>query len=109
MEQAIAGVVDELKKRLPDMGREVAVDSTDVESCANPRRTRVRDPDAEWGVRIRKNKTKGERKTEPFFGCKMRSPADEALGVPLVHEILPANKVEAGEVEKIRRMAIRFG
>lgn len=46
LEQAIAGVVDELKERLPDMAREVAVDSTDIESCANPRRARVRDPDA---------------------------------------------------------------
>ena len=104
-EQPIAGVVDELKKRLPDMGREVAVDSTDIESCANPRRTRVRDPDAERGVRTRKIKTKGERKTEPFFGCKMRSPADEALGVPPIREILPANKVDVNTLPALMETA----
>ena len=81
-EQAIAEIVDELKKRLPRMGRKSAVDSTDIESCANPRRTRVIDHDAAWGVRTRKNKTKGERKTEWFFGCKMRSLIDALYGVP---------------------------
>ena len=104
-EQPIAGVVDELNERLPDMGREVAVDSTDIESCANPRRTRVRDPDAERGVLTRKIKTKGERKTEPFFGCKMRSPADEALGVPPIHEILPANKVDVNTLPALMETA----
>ena len=94
LERAMSSAVDELKKRLPDMGREVAVDSTDIESYANPRRTHVRDADAAWGVRTRKNKTKGERKTEPFFGYKMHSLTDAVYGVPLVHEILPANKAD---------------
>lgn len=47
LERAIAEIVDELKKQLPRMGRKAAVDSTDIESCANPRRTLV---DAVYGV-----------------------------------------------------------
>lgn len=101
LEQAIAEIVDALKKRLPRMGRKVAVDSTDSESYANPRRTRVGDPDAAWGVRTRKNKTKGERKTEWFFGYKMHSLIDAVYGVPLVHVIRPANE---GDTMKLRTL-----
>ena len=49
-------------------------------------------PDAARGVRTRKNKTKGERKTERFFGYKMRSLIDAARGVPPVHAVRPANE-----------------
>ena len=101
LERAISEIVDELKRRLPRIGRKVAVDSTDIESYANPRRTRVRDPDAAWGVRTRKNKTKGERKTEWFFGYKMHSLIDSAHGVPLVHAVRPANE---GDTVKLRSL-----
>ena len=105
LKQAMDSVVDKLKERLPDMGREVAVDSTDIASYANPRRTRVRDPDAAWGVRTRKNKTKWERKTEPFFGYKHHSLIDAVYGVPLVHEIIPANKVDMNTLPTLMEMA----
>ena len=101
LEQAIAEIVDALKKRLPRMGRKVAVDSTDIESYANPRRTRVRDTDAAWGVRTRKNKTKGDRKTDWFFGYKTHSLIDAVYGVPLVHVIRPANE---GDTMKLRTL-----
>ena len=57
------------------------------------------------GVRTRKNKTKGERKTEWFFGYKMHSLADAVYGVPLVHLILPANKVDMNTLSTLMEMA----
>ena len=49
--------------------------------------------------------SKGERKTEWFFGYKMHSLADAVYGVPLVHVILPANKVDMNTLPTLMEMA----
>lgn len=85
-------MVNKLKERLPDLGDNVAVDSTDVEAWANPNRTRVRDPDAAWGHRTTKAKSSGKKKDELFFGYKVHSLTDSVYGVPLAHLVLPANR-----------------
>lgn len=93
LEDAIVEVVEKLREKLPDIGDDVAVDSTDVEAWANPKRDPDTDPDAEWGHRTRKAKSWGtnKKKDELFFGYKVHALADSVYGVPLAHLVLPAN------------------
>ena len=90
---AIAEMVDKLKTRLPDLGNDIAIDSTDIKAYANPNSLPVTDPDAMWGRRTTKAKSsKGAKDTEPFFGYKMHALNDAVHGAPLAHVLLPANK-----------------
>ena len=95
-------MVNELKRRLPDLGRVVAIDGTDIESFANPHRSVIRDPDAEWGHRTRKakHKSKGDKDTESFFGYKMISIADVSYGVPLLHIVVSAREERIAPAER---------
>ena len=65
-------MVNELRKQLPDVGRVVAIDGTDVESFANPLREVISDPDAAWGRRTRKAKhrSKGDSEQNPTSDTK---------------------------------------
>ena len=94
LEYAQTEMVDNLKELIPDLGRELAVDSTDIEAWANPNREVPKDPDATWGYRTSKVKSniKDSKNTELFFGYKMHSVSDAVYGVPLGHLLLPANK-----------------
>ena len=98
-DDAIAQLVERVRKRLPDVGESVAVDSTDIRAHANPRRSVVRDRDARWGYRTTKARSKSKDKTEPFFGYKLHSITDTIHGVPLAHIVLPANE---GDTRQLR-------
>ena len=109
MDSLIAEMVSKLKARLPDLGNDVAIDSTDIEAYANPNHQPVTDPDAEWGRRTTKAKSsKGAKKTEPFFGYKLHSICDAVHGAPLAHVLLPANRNDSpllpGLVRKAQAM-----
>ena len=79
-EAFIVAMVNRLKKRLPDdMGRIVAVDSTDLESWGNGNRPDKVDLNSEWGRRTRKNTTSGsEGDTEGFYGRKAHTLVSDA-------------------------------
>ena len=102
----IAEMVEKLKARLPDLGDDVAVDSTDLEAFANPNRKTIRDPDAEWGHRTAKAKSsKGVKKTEPFFGYKMHALNDAVYGAPIAHITLPANANDSPQLPNMVKKA----
>ena len=101
---AIAEMVERIRKRLPDVGERVAVDSTDVRAHANPKRSVVRDTVARWGHRTTKARSKSKAKTEPFFGYKLHAISDAVHGVPLAHVLLPAN---ANDSPQLRRLLDR--
>ncbi len=83
-------VLSRLQAELPDIGREVAIDSTTVRVHANPNRTVSSDPEAAW---TRKNNaTAKDGGTEWFYGYKMHLLADTLYGVPLTWEVTPANR-----------------
>ena len=81
------------------------MDSTDIEAYANPNRTIVKDPDAEWGHRTTKASSSGKNKTEPFFGYKMHALNDAKYGVPIIHIIHPANKNDSPQLPVLVRKA----
>ena len=108
---AMAELVTKLKGILPDLGDEVAIDSTDIEAYAKDR-TPPSDPDAAWGYRTPKTKSKAKDDKELFFGYKMHSVSDVKYGAPLAHTVLPANKNDSpqlpGVVAKAQKLLPRL-
>ena len=87
-----------LQPHLPGFGQDLAVDSTDLEAYANPKRNTPRDPDAAWGRRTIKAKSAPAGSTESFFGYKLHSLTDAKYGVPLVHLVTPGNVADTTQL-----------
>ena len=81
LDEVFAQTTNEIKKLLPDLGEEVAVDSTAIKSYSNPNRRSLRDHEATWApkhsARAKKN---GE---EYYWGFKLHMVADANYGLPL--------------------------
>jgi len=95
---AMAEMVERIREHLPDVGKSVAIDSTDIRAYANPDRA---DTDAAWGHRTTKPKSGIKSNTELFFGYKLHSIIDSIYGVPLAHTILPANENDSPQLIKL--------
>ena len=81
VEACSAGVTGRLRALLPDLGQEVAVDSTVVRSHSNPNRRRISDPEASWTA---KNSTRAkEGGKEWHWGYKVHMVAYTNYGLPL--------------------------
>jgi hypothetical protein len=92
----IAGCVDALAAALreqhPDMGREVAIDASDMPAYANgqrflynhgPERQVYSDPDASWGHRSAVSTRKGGG----FYGYKIHAAVCAVTGLPLAWQV----------------------
>lgn len=84
-------VVERFAHLAPNLGQILVADSTDVESYANPRRKRVRDTGANWGIRTAKSKSATRKEKERFFGRKLHLISCVNTGMPLTFIITPAN------------------
>lgn len=78
IEKCMAKTIEALKRKYPDLGKIVVVDSTDIESYVNWRRRPLSDQDAEW--RWRKNEDGEEGK---YPGYKMHLAGDAKYEIPL--------------------------
>ena len=118
IDQITSNLVHQLRRHLPELGTVIAIDGTDIESFANPRKKVKSDADARRGVRTRKNKANREpeskwkkrnspvqkqgkekkkdepHKTEWYYGYKVHALVDAIYMIPLVYIILPANESE---------------
>ena len=105
IEQALAGVTEKLKAALPDLGKEVAIDSTTVRSHTNPNRKRLSDPEASWTA---KNSARGKGGKEWMHGYKLHMVADANYGIPLAVNVTTAKRSDNPElpplIEKAREM-----
>ena len=91
-------LVDELKKELPDLGKDIAIDSKAVQSFGKPVKDKNkqeekdgrRDSDADWGVKsyngIRKDGTAWEKITK-WFGYKLHLMVDSNYELPLAFSV----------------------
>jgi hypothetical protein len=90
-------LVDELKKKLPDLGVKTAVDSKAIQSFGKPvkdeklqEEDRRRDTDADWGFKtykgVRKDGTAWE-KVVKWFGYKLHLLVDSKYELPLAFEL----------------------
>ena len=90
VEVAFADLTHELKVLLPDLGKEVAVDSTTVRSHCNPQRKPKSDPEASWTA---KNSTQGKEAGKEWkHGYKIHAVADVRHEIPLAHVVTTASR-----------------
>ena len=104
-EIAAMQTVELIRLRLPDVGADVSVDSTDIQAHAHPDRSET---DATWGFRTTKPQSGAKKDKEVFFGYKMHAIYDAVHGLPLAHIILPDHMNDSPQlvklVDKARRM-----
>ena len=89
----------QLKMLLPDLGDEVAIDSTTVRSHCNPNRKKVSDPQASWTAKnAARAKTGGK---EWHHGYKVHMVADANYGLPLAHVVTTAKRNDSPELPQV--------
>ncbi len=106
VEQVITQVADKHKEITPDLGDELAIDSTTVRSHCSPHRKSKRsgrtersDPEAEWGY---KNTTQAKEGSKQFImGFKMHMVSDANYEVPLGCILTPANRSDNPMLVKV--------
>ena len=104
VQACIVAVTNLLKLELPDLGEEVAIDSTDIRTHSNPNRKQVSDPEARWGVKHSVRSKKKDR-TEYFFGHKKHEVADAKYGIPLAQVVTPGNQNDSPVLPTVIRLA----
>ena len=94
VEQVFSSLTGELRKWLPDLGKEVAIDGTFVRTHSNGNRREGErsDKEARWGFK-NSARSKGS-KAILDFGYKQHMVADANHGVPLAQFVTPANASE---------------
>ncbi len=107
VEKTMAGITNELKQAIPDLGKEVAVDSTVVSSNSRPYRkdnegTVLRessDPEADWTA---KNSARAKKDGKDWFwGYKLHMVADVNDGLPLAQFVTTASRNDSPELPNL--------
>lgn len=92
LDDCITAVVGELHERLPQYGRDIAIDASDMPAYANgqryvskngPERERFSDLDASWGHRSAVSTRRGGG----FYGYKLQAAVCSATGLPVAWEV----------------------
>jgi transposase len=100
LDACIGNVAAELHRRLPDYGRDIAIDASDLPAYANgqrylskngPERERFSDPDASWGHRSAVSTRRGGG----FYGFKLQAAVCTATGLPVAWEVASARAHES--------------
>ena len=99
VEQSLAGVTGKLKELLPDLGDEVAIDSTAVRTHANPNRHTLADPEASWTAKTSAKAKVGG--TEWHYGYKLHMVADANHGIPLALKVTTGSRNDSPELPAV--------
>src|SRR3954453_2966152 len=100
LERCIDGVTVSLRERMPELGRDVATDGSDMPAYANgqryvskngPERERYSDPDASWGHRSAVSTRKGGG----FYGYKIDALVCTATDLPIAWNVRTARDNES--------------
>jgi len=75
-----------LYETLPDFGKSVAIDSTDIKAWANGAKKKTTDPNASWGAKL---DTAGKKKF--YFGYKLHLLADTQYELPVAAKVATAS------------------
>jgi transposase len=75
-----------LYKTLPDFGKNVAIDSTDIKAWSNGARKPVSDPNATWAVKL---DTAGKKKF--YYGYKLHLLVDAEYELPIAAKVATAS------------------
>ena len=99
VEACFADLTHQLKTLIPDLGAEVAIDSTTVRSHCNPNRKRISDPQASWTAKNSARAKVGGK--EWHHGYKVHMVADANYGVPLAHIVTTAKRNDSPELPAV--------
>ena len=96
------GLVEELRKLLPDFGEHLAVDSKAIDTYAKDHKDKgSSDPDADWGVKkyqgIRKDVSLWE-KVKKWFGYKLHLIVDTSYELPIGYRVTKASASDGAEL-----------
>lgn len=113
VERCIDSVVAGLKEKLPNYGRDLAIDASDMPAYANGQRDigeveepkRFSDPDAAWGRRSAISTRKGGS----FYGYRLHLSACVETGLPVSWRAEPANAFEGWQAASLLDEARRRG
>ncbi|HEU4702116.1 MAG TPA: transposase [Conexibacter sp.] len=92
LDACVSRVIAELHRRLPDYGRDIAIDASDMPAYANgqrylynhgPERERYSDPDASWGHRS----AIATRRGGGFFGYRLHAAVCAKTGLPVAWDV----------------------
>lgn len=98
--ECVDRIAERLRRELPDYGRDVAIDASDMPAYANgqrylynngPERPSYSDPDASWGHRSAVSTRKGGG----FYGYKLHLAACTRTGLPLAWRVETARRNES--------------
>ena len=103
VEQCFARVTGKLKELLPDLGDEVAIDSTAVYVHANPNRKTIADPEASWTAKTSAKAKVGG--TEWHFGYKLHAVGDANHGILLGFKITTGRRNDSPELPAVMDQA----
>ena len=99
VEACFADLTHQLKTLIPDLGAEVAIDSTTVRSHCSPNRKCVSDPQASWTAKNSARAKVGGK--EWHHGYKVHMVADANHGVPLAHIVTTAKRNDSPELPAV--------
>jgi len=85
---------------LPDLGKSVAIDSTDLKAWSNGAKKSVSDPDATWAAKL---DTSGKKKF--YFGYKLHLLADTQYELPVAANITTAAPNDVRVASPVLRQA----
>ena len=89
VEAIFAALTEQVKVFLPDLGAEVAVDSTTIRSHSRPNNKVLSDPEASWTA---KNSPRAKKDgKEWYWGYKDHMVSDANHGLPLAHYVTTAS------------------
>ncbi len=83
-------LTEKLYENLPDFGKSVAIDSTDLKAWSNGAKKNASDRDATWGVKL---DTSGKKKY--YFGYKLHVLEDTQYEIPIVANLTTASMHDA--------------
>lgn len=106
VEDCLRPITDELAEELDKFGEKVSVDSTTVRTHANPRRTRLSDPDASWTA---KNDARAKSKDGKswHYGYKLHLVVDSTYGLPIAGYVTTAKRNDSPELPNMLDTARR--
>lgn len=103
VEAMFDGLIEELKKYLPDFGSHLAVDSKKIESYARGKKNpeESSDPEADWGYKTYRGKRSDGsiwEKIVSWFGYKLHLLVDTTYELPVGYKVTKATRADIEEM-----------
>lgn len=110
IDRMLDGLIEELKKHLPDFGRHLAIDSKKIDSYARGRKNPgdSSDPDADWGYKTYRGKRADGslwEKITSWFGYKLHLLVDTTYELPVGYKVTKASRHDIEEMLPIVKEA----